>query len=159
MTARSPSQAAFVGRLLALLPRLGREMAQADRLLFAHGALTLPQLWTLEYLRDDPACTMRRLAAQLRLTGSTTTGLVDQLAVRGLALRRRGQADRRVVTVALTARGRRVMDNIRRHKRQTLLRWFRRFSAAERAAFLDSMEKLHGGLAGHPAPAGGKEPA
>ena len=147
MPPRNPTQAAFVGRLLQFLPQLSREMTLTDRKHFTQGEVTLPQFWTLEHLQACSLCTMHALAARLRLQGSTTTGLVDQLTRRGLVLRRRGRTDRREVYVALTARGRRAMEHIRRHKRQTLRRWFSRFSPAERATFLNSMDKLQLGLA------------
>jgi len=137
----------FAERLTHLLPRLGREVSRYDRNLFTQGDITLPQLWTLEYLMESTVCTMCELAGRLHLQGSTTTGLVDRLARRGLVQRRRSSNDRRVVHVTLTAQGRRCMDAIRCQKQATLTRWFSRLTEAERMSFLATIEKLVQGLA------------
>ena len=142
----------FAARLIALLPRLSRGISQHD--LSTLGALTLPQMWALEYLLDGGHCTMCALAAELRLQGSTATGLVDQLARRGLVLRRRSREDRRVVRVALTAKGRRSLEHMRGQRRTSLIQGFGKHSRTERANFLRSVEKLLLGLAEN-APAAG----
>ena len=132
----------FAGRLVALMPPLSRGVTQHARNNAALGAATLPQLWALEHLFDTGACTMCALAAELHLQGSTATGLVDQLERRGLVTRRRNRTDRRVVQVALTAKGRRCIAQMRDKKRASLMRGFSRHSQAERMEFLESVEKL-----------------
>ena len=136
----------FAERLTHMLPQLGREVSRYDHNLFPYGEVTLPQLWTMEHLRDHASCTMCELAERLQLQGSTTTGLVDRLAHYGLVQRRRSQADRRVVHVGLTAKGRRCMEALRRHKQTTLTRWFGRLTQVERMSFLATVEKLVKGL-------------
>ena len=135
----------FAARLVALLPRLSRGISRHDHTTL--GALTLPQMWALEHLLDGGPCTMRALAGELRLQGSTATGLADQLARRGLVVRRRSRADRRVVRVALSAKGRRSLEQVHAQRRMTLIRGFEKHACAERARFLKSVEKLARGLA------------
>jgi DNA-binding MarR family transcriptional regulator len=153
MPAAAPTREEFAARLVTLLPRLSRGISQRD--LETISALTLPQMWALEYLLDEGPCTMRVLAAGLRLRGSTATGLVDQLELRRLVLRRRSREDRRVVRVALTARVRRRLELVRAQRHASLMHGFEKHSAAERASFLKSVEKLVLGLA-EPAPAAGR---
>jgi DNA-binding MarR family transcriptional regulator len=90
---------------------------------------------------------MCELAKRLHLQGSSTTGLVDRLARYGLVQRRRSQADRRVVHVGLTPKGRRCMETLRRRKQTTLINWFGRLTQSERMHFLATVEKLVAGLA------------
>lgn len=59
-------------------------------------------LRVLEHQGDVP---MGTLAEQLKLPLSTTTVTLDRLAARGLALRKRGEADRRQVLAAITPMG------------------------------------------------------
>ncbi len=151
-----PSLEAFAGRLVALMPRLSRGVTQHARHNPALGTVTLPQLWALEHLYDGGPCTMRALAAELHLQGSTATGLVDQLERRGLVGRRRNRTDRRVVQVVLSAKGRRCIEQMRAQKTASLMRGFGRHSQAERELFLASVEKLVGELAA-PAPASRKK--
>ncbi|MCX7010006.1 MAG: MarR family winged helix-turn-helix transcriptional regulator [Kiritimatiellaeota bacterium] len=146
----------FAARLVALMPRLSRGVTQHARNNVALGTATLPQLWALEHLFDGGPCTMRALAAELHLQGSTATGLVDQLERRGLVARRRDRQDRRVVQVTLSVKGRRCIEQMRDKKRITLMRGFGRHSLTERASFLESVEKLVLGLAA-PAPAADKK--
>ncbi|MCX6997535.1 MAG: MarR family transcriptional regulator [Kiritimatiellaeota bacterium] len=120
MTTAALTLEQFAARLVALLPRLSRGISQTD--LSTLGALTLPQMWALEHLFDRGPCTMRALAGELRLHGSTATGLADQLARRGLVARRRSRADRREVRVALTARGRRSLEQMRGQRRASRAR-------------------------------------
>ena len=148
MSAKRLSLEKFAERLTHLLPRLGREVSRYDRNLFTQGDITLPQLWTLEHLLECSVCTMCELAERLHLQGSTTTGLVDRLARRGLVQRRRSQTDRRVVHVALTTKGRQCMEAIRHQKEATLIRWFGRLTRAECMNFLATIEKLVQELAG-----------
>ena len=136
------SLARFATQLAQLLPSLSRSMCQYDLNLFTQGDISLPQVWMLEDLLEYPACTMCALAARVQLQSSTATGLVDRLARHGLVLRRRSRTDRRVVHVALTAKGRRCMEQIRSRKRATLVRGFSRHTPAERMRFLDAVEKL-----------------
>lgn len=136
----------FAERLTHVLPQLGREASRYDHNLLPHGHVTLPQLWILEHLRDHASCNMCELAARLHLQCSTATGLVDRLARYGLVHRRRSQADRRVVHVGLTPKGRRGMEALRRHKQTTLIHWFGRLTQGERMRFLATVEKLVQGL-------------
>jgi DNA-binding MarR family transcriptional regulator len=147
MTATPLALDKFAERLTHVLPLLGREVARYDRDLLPQGEVTLPQLWALEHLRDHAACTMCELAKRLHLQGSSTTGLVDRLARYGLVQRRRSQADRRVVHVGLTPKGRRCMETLRRRKQTTLINWFGRLTQSERMHFLATVEKLVAGLA------------
>lgn len=132
----------FAARLVALMPRLSRGVTQHARSNAALGMVTLPQLWALEHLHDGGPCTMRALAAELQLQGSTATGLVDQLERRGLVARRRNRTDRRVVQVLLSSKGRRCIEQMRAQKTASLMRGFGRHSVAERNLFLQSVEKL-----------------
>jgi DNA-binding MarR family transcriptional regulator len=136
----------FVEHMLLLLPRLVREAWQYDEAFVGLGELTVPQYWALGRLAQGAPCTMCELADYLHLKSSTATGLTDRLVRRGLVARRRSPADRRVVLVTLTARGRRVMDRMVDHKRKVLRRGFSPLSPAERSQYLAMIEKMLTGL-------------
>ena len=138
----------FAGRLSLLLPRLARESWRYGRNLVSQGEASLPELWMLKYLAERDACPMHELAAFLRLGNSTVTGLADRLVRRGLIRRQREAADRRLVLVSLSARGRRILGQMAGQKRQMLRDWFGRLTGRERAEFLRIVEKLDMGVAG-----------
>src|ERR1700754_791165 len=79
--------------------------------LAAEHDLSLTQFRLLAILRDrEPA--MLDLARHLKLEKSSATGLIDRAERRGLVERGRGAADGRVVTVRLTAAGRRLAEEV-----------------------------------------------
>ncbi len=117
-------------------------MVRQESNFITRGELTLPQLWALELLQREGPHPMREVLAALQLKSSTGTVLVDRLCRMKLVRREREERDRRTVLVALTPKGRRVLDEINRHRRAGLLDLFRPFNAGERSAYLTLLEKL-----------------
>jgi len=81
----------------AVLPALTRIAAEYD--------LSLTQMRLLGILRDHTPRIVE-LAGVLGLDKSSVSGLVDRAADRGLVIRVRDSADKRIVRVELTAHGR-----------------------------------------------------
>jgi len=71
--------------------------------------LTLPQVNLLRVLEFGPSRNMGSVAEALACDASNVTGIVDRLERRGLIARATGAEDRRVRTISLTARGRKVL--------------------------------------------------
>jgi MarR family transcriptional regulator, organic hydroperoxide resistance regulator len=67
--------------------------------------LTLPQLRVLFQVRRSPGITTGQLAKGMRITMSTTSGLVTKLADRGLLTRCISQDDRRQIPLELSEAG------------------------------------------------------
>jgi DNA-binding MarR family transcriptional regulator len=66
----------------------------------------------LIYLRDGLASTSSEIAREFRHDTGALTRVIDQLERRGLLTRQRSTRDRRVVELALTARGRRTIESL-----------------------------------------------
>jgi DNA-binding MarR family transcriptional regulator len=133
---------AFVDREMELLPQLVRGMTRHENNYLSKGVITLPQVWVLRYLTQQPECPMRELAGFMKMGLSSVTGMVDRLVKQGLAGRRRTEKDRRLVFVDITARGRRVLNDILGQRRKTALRLFESLTAEERMIYLSILEKL-----------------
>jgi len=133
---------AFVDREMELLPQLVRGMTRHENNYLSKGVITLPQVWVLRYLTQQPECPMRELAGFMKMGLSSVTGMVDRLVKQGLAGRRRTEKDRRLVFVDITARGRRVLNDILGQRRKTALRLFESLTAEERMVYLCILEKL-----------------
>jgi len=73
--------------------------------LFEDQELTFSQWTTLVALHDGRISTAGDLAHNICHDAGSLTRLVDEMVKRGLVTRSRGESDRRVVTLALTARG------------------------------------------------------
>lgn len=132
----------FGQRMIELLPRMIRGFAQRESNYLSRGRITLPQLWVLEFLSRHGGCPMNELARFLRISRPAVTGLVDRLIVQGLVSRQGDLQDRRVVRVALTAKGQHVLSSIWSQKRRMLQEVFGRISSADRAQYLATLERV-----------------
>jgi DNA-binding MarR family transcriptional regulator len=72
-----------------------------------HG-LTGPQLVVLKMLEPVGKLSLSDLSGRIRAKNSTVTGIIDRMERDGLVTRRRSDADRRVVHIELTAKGRKL---------------------------------------------------
>lgn len=119
--AKRKGVAAYAAPPRAIGLRLNTRLARCRNLLEAIGRrsidasnLTLPQFEVLAELAraGSRGRTFVELSRLLLVTSGNLTGIVDRLEVLGLARRRRDRTDRRVIWVALTARGRHLMRRL-----------------------------------------------
>ena len=94
--------------------------------------------WALVQLDPDHAISQKELAARLHCNPSTVVDPTDRLEENGLVIRRPRPTDRRINTLAVTAKGRKV--------RQTLVRRLfeppealRKLPASDQARFRDAL--------------------
>lgn len=132
----------FGQRMIALLPQMIRGFARRESNYLSRGKITLPQLWVLEHLSRAEETPMNALARFLGISRPAATGLVDRLIAQGLVSRGDDPQDRRVVRVALSAKGRKVLANIWEQKRRMLVDVFGRISPADRAQYLATLERV-----------------
>jgi MarR family transcriptional regulator, 2-MHQ and catechol-resistance regulon repressor len=103
-----------VRALNAFIPLLRASEAVTSvlqRELSAH-ELTVSQLGVLESLLHLGALCQGDLARKLLRSGASTTSVVEGLERRGLVVRQRTEEDKRFVRVALTSKGRRLIEQI-----------------------------------------------
>src|SRR5471032_1927159 len=81
--------------------------------LFEDQELTFSQWTTLVALHDGRISTAGDLAHNICHDAGSLTRLIDQLEKRGFVARARSESDRRVVTLALTPRGRTMVESLR----------------------------------------------
>ena len=84
----------------------------------------------------------RELGRRLRIDKSPMVGLVDDLEQLGLAERRRGDRDRRVQAIHLTAKGRRVLQRVTRLADEGNERTLRVLDEDERTQLHDLLLRL-----------------
>jgi DNA-binding MarR family transcriptional regulator len=83
--------------------------------------LTLPQFYTLLHLQQmDAECKMSDLADATHQSAASLTGVVDRLLEKQLVERTRHERDRRQVMVAVTARGRALIAEIKQARRDQM---------------------------------------
>ena len=133
---------AFADRATEIFPQLVRGMTRHETNYLTKGVITLPQVWVLRYLSRQRECSMREIAAFMKMGLSSVSGMVDRLVKQGLAERRRTEKDRRVVFVDISKRGRKVLREILDQRRITTLKLFESLTSEERSAYLCILEKL-----------------
>lgn len=104
--------------------------------------LTLPQAQVLRILRREGCVPTGRLAAEMRISAPAVTQLTDRLVRKGLIERRTADGDRRTVLVALSGKGRRLVDQFRRRRREVFSRALAGLAEAERREVVASLEKV-----------------
>lgn len=116
-----------------VMDNLHRQIDEAD--------LTIPQVQVLRMLRTGPIPT-GQLAADLRISAPAATQLTDRLIRKQLIERRELQGDRRTVLVALSDRGRRVVDRFREKRGEIFCSAMRQLSDVDRMLVADAMKKV-----------------
>jgi MarR family transcriptional regulator, organic hydroperoxide resistance regulator len=96
---------------LAAFDALAQAVRRARGETAADGGLTLSQYGLLQGLSGRRTARMRDLADAAGVAPSTATRILDALERREIVRRTRSLEDRRSVTVSLTDRGRRALEN------------------------------------------------
>ena len=136
---RGPDDQRAARRLFA------RIMAIADPIrmrMWAEAELTTGQLRVLMLLRDEPGSTLGALAAHMRVTAPTASGLVDRLVRQDFIRRDDDPQDRRYVRHQLTERGRATIADLEREGRALLDGIFAQLDDGDFAAVVRGMELL-----------------
>lgn len=129
---------AVVNRLADAMSRLliddyQEHLAQLD--------LTFLQAHALRIMRRE-ASTPGSLATELRVTAPAITQLIDRLTRKGLVERRVVATDRRAVVVALSAKGKRLVDAFRKRRGMIFVGALEQMSATEQQQVLAALERL-----------------
>jgi DNA-binding MarR family transcriptional regulator len=107
------------------------------------GALSLVHVNVLAVLDIDGPLPMRVLAETLDVSQASATGIVDRMEQRGLVERRRDDDDRRVIHVALTDEGRRLIAGMAAERRDHLSAILDTLTDRELEGFLLGSRALH----------------
>ena len=107
--------------------------------------LTLPQAQALRILRRGPLTT-GRLADELRMSAPALTQLTDRLVRKELIERRTDEGDRRCVIVALTAKGTRLVDDVRSRRREVFYGAIEHLSGPEQEQVYKALSLVVGAL-------------
>ncbi len=132
-----------VETLERLMPRLMRRLffdLTADSPLWE---LPLPQLKVLGMLERRDNRRMSEIGERLGVALSTVTQVADRLEQRGWVRRVDDPGDRRVVRLALTEAGRRLMGERRSARRGRLVALLGSLDEEERARIVDAIETLY----------------
>jgi DNA-binding MarR family transcriptional regulator len=101
------------------------------------GQVSFPQYLLLGFLAHAPEpLTMTAIATRMRHTTAAATGLVDRLEKLGFARRQSAAQDRRRVLVHITAKGSRLVTNVREDMVANVVRLMGHLSPEDQSAWV-----------------------
>jgi DNA-binding MarR family transcriptional regulator len=124
---------AFIGASRALVAVAARSLAGLE------DEVTLPQYRVLVVLATRGPQRSADLAANLEVTPSTASRMIDRLVRKGLVRRTRTREDRRAVRIQLTAPGREVVALVMRRRRKEVARILRQIPGEDRPRLADAL--------------------
>jgi DNA-binding MarR family transcriptional regulator len=104
--------------------------------------VTRVQWLLLRHLQRNGSCTIGELAEHLDVRSSTMSQMVDRLEKNGIVYRSAGQKDARVKTVALSEKGKEIIQEREMLWVDSLAQPFQNFSTEEKETLLNLMDKL-----------------
>lgn len=129
-------------RLIVLLPQLLRGLLKREDNFITQGKITLPQMLALEHLLRKKSLRMSELAEALSIQTASATGLVDRMIRLGYIKRSQDPQDRRVVRVALTQEGKRIVERIFEQKKKVMIDVFSRMPASDSRQYVNVLERI-----------------
>ena len=138
----------FSREVAEIMPFLLREFVKREKNELATGRISFPQMVALDLLSQRARARMSEVAHALSVQLSTATPLIDRLIRQGLVTRERDDKDRRLVWVAVTAKGRKVVQNIIREKQASIREIFGALTEEERCQYLCVLKKVRCHLIG-----------
>jgi DNA-binding MarR family transcriptional regulator len=135
-------------RILHALRRIMRLLDIHSRRLAAEKDVTSAQLFAMKMLATEGVDTATEVARRVHLSPSTVVGILDRLEEKKLILRRRDQADRRVVRVKLTEMGSRLIRETPHPIQDLLAERHNDMSPQEERRIAEALEALVSHLGG-----------
>lgn len=130
-------------QLLEVLPHLFRRLSVAlPSAIEGVARVTPEQFAMLSQILDHGALTMTELASGRGIALNTATSLVDRLVTAGLVERRGDATDRRVVRVAITHKGARLVEQLRALRGRVTRQMLDELTDEEVASILGAMPAL-----------------
>ena len=134
--------AKFGDRLVDLLPQLMQEISRYENNYVTSGKITCQQFLVLDQLSRQSRWTMKEFVATTQTKFSSATGMIDRLVKHDLVSRKRSREDRRMVYIAITKKGRNIIEEVYQQKKKGIIQLFKRLNSAERQNYLDILDKL-----------------
>ena len=132
-----------------MVDQLQKHLAELD--------LTLPQVQVLRILRREGTVPTGKLAVCLRISAPATTQLTDRLIRKGLIERKASEDDRRTVLVALSVKGKSLIDRFRERRNAIFGAALSQLSEEEQAQVVSALQKVIAALESFEARIPGRE--
>ena len=132
----------FLRRAVMIIIHIIRNLRSASTDITFEIELTYPQNLALQALMENSPSTMSDFANWLKISHGVATRTVDRLVEKGLVERRHDEADRRVVLVSLSEKGREYAEKIVANHLERLGSVFEAVNEEQRQAFMSLLEQI-----------------
>jgi len=132
----------FVGEMMGILPSLIRGTLRQHADAITSGHITVPQFLVLEAVENRGPLKMSVLAEELRVSMPAATGLVDRLHALRVVERQYDPDDRRLILIAITPKGRRMVRTLRSKRARMIGSIFGRLTSQERADYIKILKRV-----------------
>ncbi|MDC4204346.1 MAG: MarR family transcriptional regulator [Candidatus Manganitrophus sp.] len=142
MAKKTVSKKTAIAKIVQSFRRIFKAIHQYSEEVLKEFGVTGPQLWLLKTLREEGGTSVGELSEKMYLHISTVSGIIDRLETKGYVVRKREAPDRRVVTVHLTAAGKRIVDRAPEPSQGKLLYSLQTLSEKEVLEMHDALQKI-----------------
>ncbi len=137
-----------VNQLIALLPDLAKAFRTDEPQEVLHMDISFPEIFVLRQLSSKEEPTMSELGRSISMDLSTLTRTVDKLVKKEFVARKRDPEDRRMVRVALTAKGQKIIKRFEQQRKKHIESILRQMTSQERKDLLNIFKTLHARIYG-----------
>jgi len=137
-----PDRTTLITQLVDELSGTGTKEALRHMRQWPGGRLSLVHLNVLMTLEAEGPLPMGALAEAMDVSQASVTGIVDRMEQRDLVERQRGDEDRRVVRVALTGEGHRLIGTLAAQRRDHMAQLLDDLTDHELAGFLTGVRAM-----------------
>ncbi|NQT53776.1 MarR family transcriptional regulator [bacterium] len=131
-----------VDRLALIMPQIIRSFERVPIRPASTPTVSLPQFRMLLMLDMDGDSSMGELARRVGVTMPTATSSINALVKGRHASRRRSVEDRRVVLVSITAKGRKVLEQLHQERAERLRAILSGLDADDQRALVEAFETI-----------------
>ncbi len=129
-----------LGDVFSHLVRLGLSEDVMESM--GNSGVTFAQFETLQYILRHPLSTVGDLSVGLHISYPSATNMVSRLHQKGLIQKRGLRSDRRIVRLALTDEGQKLVENVLREREDRVGKILSGMEEKECVQFLDGLERF-----------------
>jgi MarR family transcriptional regulator, 2-MHQ and catechol-resistance regulon repressor len=132
----------FADALHELMSAMAHEFVRRQENEITRGKITITQLLIMELLMKSGESKMTDLARFMGVSTPAITGIVERLVKGGYVSRLSEASDRRIIKIALNAKGAGVVKKIHEQRREMIMKLFGRISQKEREDYLRILTRI-----------------
>jgi len=137
-----------VDELMVLLPELAKAFRTDQPQEILHMDISFPEICVLGQLSSSQEPTMSELGKSISMDLSTLTRTVDKLVEKEFVVRKSDPEDRRMVRVAITVEGRKIISRFEEQRKKKIESMLREMTSEERSNLLSIFKTLHARIHG-----------